>query len=69
MKVTFDGGVECDYKLDWKSLSPEGWFLAAVAIPNPPNYPFFGDVIDRQVDVLRTFKKIFFDGHRQTVNG
>ncbi len=46
MKVTFDGGVECDYKLDWKSLSPEGWFLAAVAIPNPPNYPFFGDVIE-----------------------
>ncbi|HME53026.1 MAG TPA: glycosyl hydrolase [Candidatus Lokiarchaeia archaeon] len=48
---TFKGPKTVDYGLDFHALAPETEFLAAVAVPNPENYPDFSAVIDQQQDV------------------
>jgi hypothetical protein len=47
----FEGGKKVVYKLDYKLISPESEFVAAVAVPNPDAYPDFSEVIARQQDV------------------
>nr|MDO8115394.1 glycosyl hydrolase [Candidatus Sigynarchaeota archaeon] len=47
----FTGTHRVEYDLDYKNLSPEAEFIAAVAVPNPDAYPDFSAVIDKQRDL------------------
>lgn len=54
--VVFDEGIFGDvdnvvYELDYKEMSEEAEFFAAIALPNPENYPNFENVIDKAIDV------------------
>lgn len=52
----FEGGKKVEYKLDFEQISPETEFVAAIAVPNPVEYPDFSKVIDKQKDVTANVK-------------
>ncbi|MHA1371769.1 MAG: glycosyl hydrolase, partial [Promethearchaeota archaeon] len=47
----FEGPGNVEYELDYQLISPETEFFAAIAVPNPANYPDFSDVVDKWIDV------------------
>ncbi|MBD3351301.1 MAG: hypothetical protein GF364_07420 [Candidatus Lokiarchaeota archaeon] len=49
----YDGYEHIEYKLDYKKISEETEFFAAIAVPNPENYPDFSNVWDKWVDVTQ----------------
>lgn len=47
----FEGKQQIEYELDYKKISPETKFYAAIAVPNPEKYPSFADVYDKWQDI------------------
>ncbi len=59
-EMDFEGGEKVSYELDYLKLGIETNFYAAIAVPEPERYPFFDDVIDKQIDVSKNVNgKIF----------
>jgi hypothetical protein len=56
----FEGPGHEEYELDIYAISEESEIYAAIAIPNPSNYPDLTDVIDKQIDVTKFVKGNLF---------
>jgi hypothetical protein len=56
----FEGGEHVEYELDYHKISEEATIYAAVAVPNPANYPNFADVIEKVIDVTDHVKGDMF---------
>ncbi|MHA1870947.1 MAG: hypothetical protein ACTSXF_08355, partial [Promethearchaeota archaeon] len=53
---TFESGEHIEYRLTYKEISEETQFFAALAYPNPENYPDFSDVYDKMIDLTNNIK-------------